>query len=181
VVISAKLKGGLVLVGVFLLGGLAGGATARAWVQRDYAAQLTGRPGERIARRHLGALARELNLSDEQRERVRAIMDKHRSEREAVMKKLAESCGAPMREHKAKVDAEIRAVLDPEQRKRFDALLTKQRERFPLVGSPPFGPESGPGAAQGQAPPRQRAPFREAGWRGLGRRGRPAPARDAPL
>jgi Spy/CpxP family protein refolding chaperone len=131
---SAKLKGGLILVGVFVLGGLAGGAGMRAYMQRDYAEELTAGPAERLGRRHFMALSRELDLSDEQREKVREIMRKHRPEREQLMQQLAEDCGAPLGEHKAKLDAEIRSVLDPEQQKRFDALLEKQDQRFSLGG-----------------------------------------------
>jgi Spy/CpxP family protein refolding chaperone len=162
---SAKLKGGLVLVGVFVLGTLAGGAATRAWMQRDYAEQLSGHAGERLARRHLRALERELDLTDEQRQRVREIIEKYRPEGETVMNTLAESCGAPLREHKAKVDAEIRAVLNPEQQKRFDALLEKQRERFPLVGPPPFGRHGGARVrgARGDGPPHGRPGGRRAG------------------
>jgi Spy/CpxP family protein refolding chaperone len=141
---SAKLKGGLILVGVFVLGGLAGGAGMRAFMQRDYADELMAEPAERLGRRHFQALARELDLSDEQRDKVRQIMRKYRPERAKLMEQLAEDCGEPLQEHKAKMDSEIRNVLDPEQQKRFDALLDKQEKRFSFGG--PHRGGKGPGA-----------------------------------
>jgi hypothetical protein len=38
-----------------------------------------------------------------------------------------------MQAHKARVDAEIRGVLQPDQRKRFDQLLEEQGKRFPML------------------------------------------------
>jgi len=147
---NAKLKGGLILLGVFVLGSLTGAAGMRAYMQRDEVEELTGGPEARFGLQHFRALARELDLSDEQRQQVREIVKKHRPERRRLMQELSEGCGADMQEHKQKVDAEIRAVLTPEQQQRFDALLSKQRERFPFLAAPP---RHGPGGRRGGGGP----------------------------
>jgi len=43
---------------------------------------------------------------------------------------MFERCGAAVRKHKAAIDTEIRAVLEPQQQKRFDELAALHRERF---------------------------------------------------
>ena len=150
-----KLIGGLVLLGVFALGAVAGGAGVWAWTKQKYVDEATAGPGRRFERRHFRALARELDLRDEQRARIEEIMRQRRPEREKLMKEMAEKCAGPMKEHKAKVDEEIRAVLDPAQQKRFDELLEKQSKRFPLMGPRRFGRHHGPpgGPPRGGPPP----------------------------
>ena len=52
---------------------------------------------------------------------------------------LMERCAGPLREQRARVDAEIRAVLTPEQQQRFDKLVKEHEERKfgrPLSSAP---------------------------------------------
>jgi Spy/CpxP family protein refolding chaperone len=133
-----KLIGVTVLVGVFLLGALSGGAGVFAWQAKSTADEFMAGPTEWMQHRRLMALARQLDLSDAQRERIREIMVRHRAEREKLLRDADSQCGAALRGHKAKVDAEIRAVLSPEQQAAFDELMVKQRERFPF-GQPMKG------------------------------------------
>jgi Spy/CpxP family protein refolding chaperone len=139
-----KLTGVLVIVGVFLLGALAGGAGLFAWQQRSDADELMAGPTEWMQHRRLAALGRHLGLSSAQREQIRQIMLRHRAEREKLLNDLNDRCGTTLRDHKAKVDAEIRAVLSPEQQAQFDRLQAKQRERFPF-GQPPMMGRGGMG------------------------------------
>jgi len=140
---NAKLKGALVLVGVFVLGALAGGAGMRTWMQREQAEEITQGPGRRLERRHLRALVRTLNLTRHQRDQVETIMQKHRPERDRLLQELSDNCGAPMQEHKQKIDSEIRVLLNPDQQQRFDALLETQGERFPFMRPPRRGRHGG--------------------------------------
>jgi Spy/CpxP family protein refolding chaperone len=144
VVNQTKLQGVLILVGVFLLGALAGGAGLFAWQQRESADELMAGPTEWMQHRRLIALGRRLDLTSAQRDRIRDIMVRHRAEREKLLTEVDERCGAVIREHKAKVDAEIRAVLSPGQQAEFDRLQAKQRERFPF-GQPPVMGRGGRG------------------------------------
>ncbi|MEO8918006.1 MAG: hypothetical protein ABI488_11305 [Polyangiaceae bacterium] len=129
-----KLKGYGAFALVFLLGVLAGGAGSRALLQRRYA-RLFKDPSAIFERRRLGALARRLDLDDAQEDRVRDIMNKYAAQRRSTTRDIMDHYGAPLRVQKAQLDAEIRAVLRPDQQARYDALL-KDRERRPPPGGP---------------------------------------------
>jgi Spy/CpxP family protein refolding chaperone len=139
----SKLVGVAILVGVFLLGALAGGAGVFAWQERSSADEFMAAPTEWMQHRRLMALGRQLDLTSAQRDSIRQIMVRHRAEREQLLRTVDSECGTTLREHKARVDAEIRAVLSVEQQKKFDQLMAKQRERFPF-GQPMMG-HGGPG------------------------------------
>jgi len=124
------------LLGVFLLGGIAGAGGAVAYLRhevREFAAEPRFRDRARVR-----GLTRMLDLTDAQRDRVKAILEKHASERETAFSDMIQRCGDPVKKQKAEVDAEIRAVLTPEQQPKFDALVKKQDERFL------FGPHGHP-------------------------------------
>lgn len=131
-------KAALVFGGVFLCGALVGGAVVKVWSERQVIEELTVGPGPRFERHMLRNLVDELGLTETQEDKVRSLIQAHRPRMEQIRSELSQTCAAPMREHKAKLDAEIRAVLTPEQRERFDALMAKQRERFPMMGPPPW-------------------------------------------
>ena len=140
---SPRIKGYLVIVGVFLVGTMAGAAGATAWVERGYADLLNeDRRTQREARR-LRALSRELELTAEQEQKVRSVMQSHRDEHARLTREMFDRCGESVRRHKATIDAEIRAVLRPEQQKRFDELAALHRERF-LYGAPPGRDDAAP-------------------------------------
>lgn len=116
------------LVGVFLLGGVAGAGVAVAYLRHE-ARELVSEPRFRD-RARLRGLTRLLDLSDEQRERVKAVFERHQSERQAAFAEMLEKCGDSVKKQKAAVDGEIRAVLDPSQQSKFDSLVQKQNARF---------------------------------------------------
>jgi Spy/CpxP family protein refolding chaperone len=133
-----RLKAYAIVAGVFVLGALAGAGASHAFAQRDYASLVAGER-DFIEHRKLRALSRELDLSSEQRERIAEILRKHRDDRRGLSRQMFERCGEPVRAHKAKVSAEIRAVLDPAQQTRFDQFEKQQQERGPWghpAGSP---------------------------------------------
>lgn len=129
-----KLKGYGAFALVFLLGLLAGGAGSRALLQRRYA-RLFKDPSAVFEHRRLGALARRLALDDAQEDRVRDIMNKYAAQRRYLTRDIMDRCGAPLRTQKSQLDAEIRAVLRPDQQARYDALL-QDREARPPPGGP---------------------------------------------
>jgi Spy/CpxP family protein refolding chaperone len=122
-------------VAVFITGGIVGAAGATAWVERGYAELLSDDRREQREVRRLRALSRELELSTRQEDKVRGIMQARRVEHRRLARDMFERCGDPVRKHKAAIDAEIRAVLDPKQQQRFDELAALHRQRF-LFGSP---------------------------------------------
>jgi len=69
-----------------------------------------------------------------QTSRIQEIFRRHRDERKRLMREVNETCGAPLNAHRDQVDAEIRALLTPEQATRFDALRAERRRR--MLGAP---------------------------------------------
>ena len=135
--VSPRLKTYGIVVGIFVLGASAGGAAGYA-VASKHVAEVLGdeRPGANEARRFEG-LARELDLSREQRDKVRAVMARHRDENRQLTKAMFEKCGDDLKELRSRVDGEIEAILNEPQKKRFRELMEKRKDRFPLGG---FGP-----------------------------------------
>jgi len=122
-----KLRGiGLaILAVVFLLGSVAGGAVTYGWMQSDRAANV--RAGKSLSKHRLRALSRKLELDREQRARVAAILDSDDTESAAIGRDVVARCGQPLRVHERQVNDEIREVLRPEQRRRFERILDQQR------------------------------------------------------
>lgn len=141
-VISSKLKVYAVVLGIFVLGAGAGGAAGFAVANRRLAEVLGGdRPSLGEARR-FEAIARELDLSRDQRRQVREIMERHREENRRLMDGMFEKCGGDLQALRTRVDGEIRGVLDAEQSKRFSQLMDQRGKRFPL-GMPGPRPRRG--------------------------------------
>lgn len=95
------------------------------------------------ARRGPGKLARQLGLTPEQREKVRAVWAAHREELRALMRD-ARAQGASrdairqrMIALREKVAAEVRPILTPEQREKLQALVERWKERAKGQPVPP--------------------------------------------
>lgn len=106
---TTRLKIWLVLVGVFLLGGVTGAALDSVYrlrargVERVY----EGRSGRRHRDDRLfEEMKRDLSLTDEQAGQIRAILDETRNQYRAA---------------RAAAGDRIRALLTPEQQQKFDA------------------------------------------------------------
>ena len=132
-----KLKVYAVVAGIFVLGAGAGGAAGYAVASKRLAETLRGdRPSLGDARR-MEALAYELDLSRDQRRRVREILERHRDENRHLMQAMFEKCGDDLQNLRTRVDAEISSVLNDEQRRRFHELMEKRGQRFPLGARSP--------------------------------------------
>jgi hypothetical protein len=129
----AKAKGYGVLLLVFVLGVLAGGAGSRALLQRRYARLFRDRFSV-FEHRRLGALSHRLDLDDAQEDQVRLIMSKYGQERRDLTRAMLDHCGDPLRAQKAQMDSEIRALLRPDQQSRYDALVKDSNGRGPANG-----------------------------------------------
>ncbi|RYZ10270.1 MAG: hypothetical protein EOO73_01455 [Myxococcales bacterium] len=137
---SPKLKVYGVVLGIFVLGAGAGGAAGYAVASKRLAEALgDDRPAQGDARRAVAAMSRELDLSREQRQKVRDIMERHRDENRVLMRDMVEKCGSDLQGLRQRVDGEIKQVLSPEQQKRFQELTDKRGKLFPL-GGPGGGP-----------------------------------------
>src|SRR5258708_7191216 len=134
-VIGPKLKIYGVVLGIFVVGAGAGGAAGYAVASRKLARVLGhDRPGVGDALR-FEAMSNELDLSRDQRRKVRAIMERHRDENRQLTQAMFQKCGEDLQGLRARVDGEIRAVLDEQQARRFSELMEKRGRRFPL-GAP---------------------------------------------
>lgn len=129
----------LVLVAVFAAGVATGVGVLRAFCPPLHG----GRPGRPPGPGGMPPFVAELGLTPDQQGRVQSIVDGHRAEIEAAVRETFPR----VRAIQDRVDAEIRAVLTPEQAARFDAL----RARRP-PGPGPGGPPPMPGM-DGRPPP----------------------------
>lgn len=130
------------MAGVLALGSVIGGGATFAYM-RAQAGVAAGQDSPRVRRERVAALARELDLTEAQRSKIEAILEASREERSKRTRAMYEACGEPVREHKRRIDAEIRATLSPEQQGRFDALAEEQAKKYfpPRVGRPEDGGE----------------------------------------
>lgn len=130
----SKLKIYGIVAGIFVVGAGAGGAAGYAVASKKMAQLLReDRPGMGEERRFEG-LSRELDLTSEQRQKVRTIMERHRDENRDLTRAMFEKCGDDLKGLRDRVDGEIRGVLDEKQKKRFGELMEKRGNRFPLGG-----------------------------------------------
>jgi Spy/CpxP family protein refolding chaperone len=114
-------RAALLLGAVFAGGVVVGGAAALMAVRReqfhDPSAGHRGRGGEMYVRRLTG----ELDLSHQQQDSVRSILDRHRGEMDSIWHEV-EPRFATLR---SAIRSEIQGVLTPEQRQRYGDLLQR--------------------------------------------------------
>lgn len=119
-------KAGTLLLAAFVLGGVVGGAiTARA----SHRPPWEGRSGDR-AEGYLRLLDGSLRLRDPQRDSIRAILDRHRGDMDAIWQEVA-----PRYETmRSQIRSEIRTQLDSVQLKKYAELtarLDEERHKMP--------------------------------------------------
>jgi Spy/CpxP family protein refolding chaperone len=125
----SSLKAVGTLLGVFVLGAASGVGGMFAYTRHEFE-EFATQPGTRMQGARLRGLTRALDLTDDQRDKVKSILDRHHGERRAAMTEVMEKCGDPIKKQKASLDAEIRSVLNPDQQKRFDGLSEGQEEQL---------------------------------------------------
>lgn len=114
----------LALAGLFLLGTLAGGLGAHLYYARAIDRPPPGPPP--IFGRFMGPrLERALDLTPEQADQLRRVLEESRREAEAMRREMAPR----MREMMVRGEARIEEILTPEQHERFDELRRRHRHR----------------------------------------------------
>lgn len=113
----------LVIVGTFLSGALTG-AGVYHWLSPHRSHGLHGPGGP--------PPFGELDLSPEQDRKLKAIMDAHRPELEAVLRETFPK----VRAVHERIDAELRKELNPEQQQRFDRWKAEHPEHVGRMGGP---------------------------------------------
>src|SRR5437773_1048366 len=81
---------------------------AAAYVHREVGEFASEPPFRERAR--MRGLARMLDLDAAQRDRIRAIMERHHGQRLAAFSDMMDNCGRGLRQEKEQMDSEIRAV-----------------------------------------------------------------------
>jgi Spy/CpxP family protein refolding chaperone len=135
VVTSNRVKAYGALAGSFLLGALAAGTGYHAYAERRMD-DAFGRDKDAFEVRRVRAMSRELDLLPAQEARVLEIFRKHGPERQRILREQLAACGAPMEAHRARIDGEIRAVLNETQRARFETLRAEKRREFLGIPAP---------------------------------------------
>jgi Spy/CpxP family protein refolding chaperone len=121
---------GLIMLGVFLAGAVAGAGVV-TWLRPPPPPRHRTGPGG------FPGWASELNLTTEQQQKARTIFEKHHAEVEGILKQSFPQVRAAQEE----MDRELRAILTPEQMKKLDEI--RERRPRPSEGGrfgPPFGP-----------------------------------------
>ena len=107
-----RLKILLVLVGVFLLGGVTGASLDSFYRLRGHTRERHGGKGDMFEK-----MQRDLNLSEQQSTEIRAILDQTRNEYRTLRAEARPRYDAVRQNARTR----IRALLTPEQQKTFDA------------------------------------------------------------
>lgn len=121
------------LVGVFLLGNVSGAGVALLAVRHRVQRLLEGPPEEVETHTLVFALDRALKLDGNQRASIEAIHRRHLPE----LNRIRQSSETPLAAERARIAAEIRSVLRPDQQSKFDGMYAKfEARRRRLVGLP---------------------------------------------
>ena len=119
---QAKAKIWLVLVAVFVLGAVTGGALTGLYRSRASTGNAGRDSHERAMKERFEKLRQELNLTEQQTTQVRAILDETRNEYRTLREELRPRFDEP----RLKARTRIRELLNADQQKKFDALVAQQ-------------------------------------------------------
>lgn len=124
---KSKARALALLLGAFLLGGVAGATLDRSFARVSTPETSEGRRGDDRTRResYLDWLSAELALSHDQRQRVAAILEGHREEVASLWRETRPA----FEELQTRLRAEVREVLSEDQQTAYEALLARERER----------------------------------------------------
>ena len=118
-----RLKIWLVLIVVFVLGSVTGAALTGLYRSRASGDRPEAR--ERAMHERFEKMRRELSLTDQQTASVRAILDETRNDYRTLRTELRPRFEEP----RQKARVRIRALLNPEQQQKFDAMVAQQDAR----------------------------------------------------
>jgi Spy/CpxP family protein refolding chaperone len=122
---STRLKLWLAVAAVFVLGCTTGALLDSAYRLRVDAARESGRGGRRSPEQMLEKMRRELDLDDRQAAEVRKIVDETSNEYRSLRSEARPRFDAIRQSARTR----IRALLNPEQQKRFDARVAQKDAR----------------------------------------------------
>lgn len=112
-----RLKIWLVIVGVFVLGGVTGAALDSVYRLKASSGERHERRDRRDKEKLFEEMKRDLSLTEQQAGEIRAILDETRNE----YRVLREKCRPQYDAARQAARTRIRALLNPEQQQKFDA------------------------------------------------------------
>ncbi|NUO52562.1 MAG: hypothetical protein HOV80_27260 [Polyangiaceae bacterium] len=121
---TARIKSALLLVGVFVFGTVSGAAAMRAFAAQELHSAMEKPPSEVRIKFKVDAMKRHIDLSDEQAEKLSAILtaaDKRRDE-------ATEPCRSGLDALRERTDAEILEILSPEQQEKYREFAERRRK-----------------------------------------------------
>ena len=120
---KVKLQVWLLIAAVFALGGVTGAALDRVYQAKLIAPKIENpNRSQRGPNRMVERLRSDLNLNDEQVQKIKTIFEESR--KEFPPSRFAECPG--FKESRARTRARVREVLTPEQQNRFDEINAKR-------------------------------------------------------
>ncbi len=133
----ARLLSGALLAAVFLAGMLAGVAADHLWALHRMPPFRHGPPGHRAHRggEAHGELARRLDLTPAQQARLDSIFARRGPRMDSIMGEMRPRLDAEIRA----AEAEVEAVLTPEQREEFRRMTAERHRRMGPPGDRPPG------------------------------------------
>lgn len=138
--ISSTTRGKLMVFAVFLVGGVTG-----ALLTNVYDTRLSGDGDSRRSQREVSQVYDILELTPEQREQFKAIMDASRPDFEKLFeenRKLLEPNQKKLAELQEQTRTKIRAILTDEQVKKYNEINERRRQRRGQPGQPPGPPRT---------------------------------------
>jgi Spy/CpxP family protein refolding chaperone len=123
----AKRKAAVWVAAVFLLGAALGGVVGYIFAHRSVSANAPLSEPQRRAQR-VEQLTQELGLSNDQRQQLDGILSQMHGEYKALHEQANAQMDAQMDQARQKGRNEIRAILTPEQRPKFEEFLKHMDE-----------------------------------------------------
>ena len=120
-----RLKIWLVVLGVFILGCVTGASLDSLYRLRASSDERHERGGRRGKGNRFEEMKRDLNLTDQQASAIQGIIEQSREKYRALRSETSPRFDAVRKE----AQAQIRALLNPEQQQRFDAEIAKKEAR----------------------------------------------------
>jgi Spy/CpxP family protein refolding chaperone len=120
-----RLKIWLVVVGVFILGCVTGASLDSLYRLRASSDERHERRGRHDKGNRFEEMKRDLNLNDQQASAIQGIIEQSREKYRALRSETSPRFDAVRKE----AQAQIRALLNPEQQQRFDAEIAKREAR----------------------------------------------------
>ena len=120
-----RLKIWLVVVGVFILGCVTGASLDSLYRLRASGGNRYEHGGPRDRGNRFEEMKRDLNLTDQQATAIQGIIEQSREKYRALRSETSPRFDAV----RAEAQAQIRALLNPEQQQRFDAEIAKRNAR----------------------------------------------------